>query len=278
VNSNFLNQLNLTPQERRIVVVIFLVFIVVLNFLFVWPHFGEWGSINKQLEEMRRNMATYNRVIAQDLNPTNGYKVLVNKLSRLEGGSVMEHPVDPQIQLANTIRAQERKTGAYVKDFGQASVKTNEFFEEISTAINVESEEPQLVNFLYNMGLDPAMIRVARLDLKPADNMRYKLTSGITLTANYTKRPPASISAATSAKAVAGPRPAAAPGRGPAPTTAARPAGPPVPDRNSKHPTGPFGPGSNKRQPGGGKPAIPNRPMPMPRPGQGRQQPQPQPE
>jgi hypothetical protein len=48
--NNFLNQLNLTPQERRIVVgIIFLVVIVVLNLLFVWPHFGEWGSINKQL-------------------------------------------------------------------------------------------------------------------------------------------------------------------------------------------------------------------------------------
>ena len=51
--NNFLDQLNLTPQERRIVVAIGMVVIVVLNFLFVWPHFGEWSSINKQLEDMR---------------------------------------------------------------------------------------------------------------------------------------------------------------------------------------------------------------------------------
>ena len=50
--NNFLGQLNLTTQERRIVVAIFLVVVVVLNLLFVWPHFGEWGRLKKQLAEL----------------------------------------------------------------------------------------------------------------------------------------------------------------------------------------------------------------------------------
>src|ERR1700677_3173519 len=80
--NNFLNQLNLTPQERRIVVIVFLVVIVVLNLLFVWPHFGEWSSINKQLEDMRGKIANCNRLIAQDINTNNGFQVQVKKLSR----------------------------------------------------------------------------------------------------------------------------------------------------------------------------------------------------
>jgi hypothetical protein len=70
--------------------------------------------------------------------------------------------------LKDTIRAQERKTGV-MSSIGPGSVKTNEFFEEHSTTITVQSQEPQLVNFLYNMGMDPAMIRVAKLDLQPFD-------------------------------------------------------------------------------------------------------------
>jgi hypothetical protein len=268
--NNFLGQLNLTPQERRIVVIIFLVVIIVLNLLFVWPHFGEWGSINKQLAEMRNTIANYNRVIDQDLNKTNGYKVQVSNLSRLEGGSVQEHPVDPQIQLRNTISTQERKTGVVVSSYGSSSSKTNEFFEEISTGIEVESQEPQLVNFLYNMGMDPAMIRVARLDLKPADANRYQLKGQITLTANYTKKPPTAVSpatpAATKTVAVNKPAPVAtnkqavAVGNKPAGAPGGRAPGPPAPAPNAKRPTGPPTPGMNKQPPPIGKPNMPNRP------------------
>jgi hypothetical protein len=43
------------------------------------------------------------------------------------------------------------------------------------------------------MGNDPAMIRVGKLDLKPADQNRYRLRGGITLTANYAKQPAAAV-------------------------------------------------------------------------------------
>src|SRR5580658_3809349 len=96
--NNFLGQLNLTAQERRIVVIIFLVVIVVLNLLFVWPRFGDWGSINKQLHDMYGTIDKFNRVIAQDLDPTNGWKKDVAKLARQEGGIVLEGLVDPQVK------------------------------------------------------------------------------------------------------------------------------------------------------------------------------------
>jgi len=121
--NNFLSQLNLTPQERRIVVVIFLVVIVVLNLLFVWPRFGDWGRINKQLEEMRRTEETYNRDIQLDLNPTNAGGRKLKNWPAWKGGSKIDTPVDPQNQLQQTIIQQERKTGVTVGSFSPARSK-----------------------------------------------------------------------------------------------------------------------------------------------------------
>jgi len=142
-------------------------------------------------------------------------------------------------------------------------VKTNEFFEEHSTTISIESQEPQLVNFLYNMGMDPAMIRVAKLDLKPADANRYRLKGGITLTANYAKKP-ATVSVAAAVKPVPGAKPAAvAAPKPPAPAQAQparHPPGRPAPDANrpaperQRHPP----PNGRKLRPGHGRPNAGN--------------------
>jgi Tfp pilus assembly protein PilO len=238
--NNFLGQLNLTAQERRIVVAIFLVVIVVLNLLFVWPHFGEWASINKQLAELRRTEENYNRTIQLDRDPTNGWKKMVDKLARQEGGNAIDSPVDPQNQLQQTIYQQEKKTGVTVASFNSGAVKTNAFFEEHSTTITFESQEQQLLSFLYDMGNDPAMIRVAKLSLQPTDANRYGLSGTITLTANYTKKDaPASTAPATPPKPNFGPKP---------PSVAAnKPAGSPQ---------------SVKHRPGGPPPPVPNKPGP----------------
>jgi len=241
--NDFLGQLNLTVQERRIVMIIFAVVIVVLNYLFVWPRFGEWGRINKQLVQMRQTMTNNNRVILLDTNPSNGWRKLVAQYALKEGGNVSEHPVDPQVQLQNAIMLEARKSGVNVQSYNAGSVKTNQFFEEHSTVITVESQEPQLISFLFNMGNDPAMIRVAKLDLKPADQNRYHLRGGITLTANYSRKPAAST---------------------------AKPAAPATkPPRGSNQPGAPVQPGGRKMPPNAGSGSGPGR-MPVPQPGPGR--------
>jgi hypothetical protein len=206
--NNFLDQLNLTPQERRIVVAIGLVVIVVLNLLFVWPHFGEWKRIRDELQTMRNNMEIYNRQIVLDTSPTNGLQKQLAKLVRQEGTGVM----DKQVQLQSTIMTQARKTGVNVVNYnpGGAHPQTNEFFEEETIKINIDSQEPQLISFLYNIGGDPAMIRVSELELTPQDQNRYRLRGAITLTANYARRAPAPASAAKPA-VVLGTKPATAP-------------------------------------------------------------------
>ena len=202
--NNFLDQLNLTPQERRIVVAIGLVVIVVLNLLFVWPHFGEWKKIRNELETMRGNIQKYNKEISLDTNPTNGLQKQLTKLVRQEGAGVM----DNQVRLEDTIRTQAARTSVNVGHYnpGTPHSDTNGFFEEESLRISFDSQEPQLINFLYNIGGDPAMIRVSELDLSPQDQNRYRLHGSITLIANYAKP------AATPASAAAKPKPKPVPG------------------------------------------------------------------
>ena len=261
--NNYLTQLGLSAHERRIVVGIFLVLFVVLNYLFVWPSFGDWGRLDRQRLDMLDKITKFNGVIQQDY-ASNGWKKQIEILTQQEGGSVMEHPVDAQVQLQNTIRAQERKTGVYIESANPGSVKTNEFFEEQSTAITLECQEPQLVGFLYHMGMDPAMIRVSVLNLQPADaNTRYRLKARLTLSANYAKKQPTPGSAsAADKKAAAKPGALAAS----TPAAASKPHGvapPPVQGQGVKHaPSNPLAPGSNKQPPAGRNLALPPRPIP----------------
>lgn len=232
---------NLTPQERRIVMGIFLVVIFVLNYLFVWPHFGEWGRTRRQLQQARDTIVNWNREIEHDIDPNNGYKTQLSKL-RQQGGTV-KMTGDQQVQLQETIRREAVRTHVNVNNYTPASSRgsSNAFFEDQSTQISFDSREPELIDFLYNIGNDPAMIRVSELSLRPADQQRYRLSGTVTLTASYSKRP-----------AVAPPpskKPAA---KGPAPAKGPNPpaAGPPGKRQ-------PFTP------PPGPRPAGAQRPFPM---------------
>jgi Tfp pilus assembly protein PilO len=264
--NDFLSQLNLTPQERRIVVVVFLVVIVVLNLLFVWPHFGEWGRTKRSLQDMYNDMETYNRMILKDVNTNDGYQMQINKLAQAEGPSIMEKPVDPQVQLNNTITMHARRTGVNVEGYNPGSVKTNEFFEEHTMVIPITSQESNLVNFLFGMGNDGAMIRVSKLDLKPADQNRYHLHGNITLTANYAK-PGAPKAAASPA-----PKPGIASPQPPPRPNQPRPNLPPAPSRAA---AAPPRPGVNPAQRPPAPPArrIPTPGTPNPQPNQGQNRP-----
>ena len=224
MNSSFLDQLNLTPQERRIVVVIAVVVFVVLNLLLVWPHFGDLARVRAELEKTRGTMKDENEVIGKDVDPsTNGYKNVLKALEREQGGGI----VNQQIQLQKTIYDMAMKTGVNVSEYRPATSSgstSNEFYEEQSLRITFECQETQLVNFLFNVGNDPAMIRVRELKLNPADANRYGLRGDAFLSANYAKQPP---KAAPASKAA--PQPATTPGKTPAVAPNPAPGGKTIP-------------------------------------------------
>src|SRR5271170_4645757 len=187
--NGFLDQLNLTAQERRIVVIIAVVVFVVLNLLLVWPHFGDLARVRQQLDETRTTMQKWNTAIFKDVEPASGYKKQLTLLERQQGGGI----VNEQVQLQRTVSEQARRTGVMVDDtrpVNSAQPNTNEFYEEQSVKISFACQEDQLVNFLYNVGNDAAMIRVRELTLRAADANRYGLKGDAILSANYARQGP----------------------------------------------------------------------------------------
>ncbi len=189
--SGFLDTLNLRPQERRFVVVVAVIVFVVLNLWLVWPHFSDWNRLTGKLGRIRADIEKYNKEIAKDENPADGFRKQLAALQKQEGNKVL---MSEQNQLEATVRVQSNKAGVTVGNFtpdaSQHGGPTNEFFEEQSLRITTDSDEAQLVNFLYQVGTDSSMIRVRDLELKPMDQNRYRLRGMITLTANYQKKPP----------------------------------------------------------------------------------------
>jgi Tfp pilus assembly protein PilO len=234
MNNSFLDQLNLRPQEKRIIFVIGVIVFVVLYVVMVLPHFSDWGRLKRDLEKTRKEYRDQTNEIGRDADVTNGYRKQLAKLEREQKGGISQF--DPALQLQMAVNAQAPKCGVEIFTSTPGSGKeaeANQFFDERTLSLSFEAGESNLVSFLYNIGNDSSMVRVQQLQLGPADAQRYKLKGSMLLAANYEKRPP--------------PPPAAAPepAKGPVKTAPATP---------SKE-TGKKEPG--KKEPA--KPAAPQR-------------------
>jgi hypothetical protein len=220
-HGSFLDNLNLRPTEKRIIFVITVVVFFVLNFVLVWPHFSDWGRIKKELDTTTGKFRAETNEIGRDVDPTNGYKKQLAKLEREQKGGVSQ-VYDEALLLQKTVGAQAPKCHVDISSRtpGTSLPSTNEFFDEQTLQITFEAEESNLVNFLYNVGNDPSMVRIRELRLDPVDPGRYKLRGTILLAANYEKRAlPAAApkpSFQPGAKPTPGGPPAKAPGNGPA--------------------------------------------------------------
>lgn len=196
--TSFLDKLNLRPQERRLVVGVLIAIFVVLNVWLVWPRFGDWAKVKADLAKAQNNIVTYNKKIAQ-VGGANGFEA---HLIKLEGEGAQNVVTDEQeIQLERTVKTQIQQSKIMVSQYfpinrSSSMQATNEFFEEQSIKINVNTGEEELIDFLVNIGAGGSMIRVRDMDLKPADQNRYRLQGSITLSANYQKKAPVKTGAA----------------------------------------------------------------------------------
>ncbi len=199
--STFLDKMNLRPQERRLVVGVIAGVFLILNYFLVWPYFSEWGKVRSQMEASQRKIRIYQAEIQNDL-ATNGYRAILQKLDKQGPGVQLEGDV----QLLKTVQSKVGRVlvNSYSPITTSKASQTNELFEEQSMSITVDSEEKDLIDFLYAIGGDSSMIRVRDLTLRPADNNRYRLRGPLTLTAVYQKRPEVKAAASTNKPPVTG--------------------------------------------------------------------------
>ena len=88
---------------------------------------------------------------------------------------------------ASSTWSHQPPSGVNLMNSGRITTRTNSpFFVELVQTITVQSGEPQLVDFLYNLGAGPSLIRVRGLSLH-TDPSHQQLVAGVTLVASYQK-------------------------------------------------------------------------------------------
>jgi hypothetical protein len=282
--STTLDSLNLRPQEKRVLVGLAVVVFVVLNLVLVVPRFKDYGILKKELAATKDTIDKYNRFIYKDTNSVDGYQKVLKDLSKAPEGKVSS----TEIQLEQTVTREAAANGLFIQTIQNvasqvigSSGQSDKFFARQSVRVTIQATEDALVKFLYDVGNDPAMIRVWELQLNPADNNRYKLNATMLLTADYQKEVPTNAAPVKSASLVKnvtpqGPTNVPAKTAAPAPTnavqkTAARSAGanptntnpnPAAVRRGFSPPPAPPAPGQSAAPPASGRtggPQAPNR-------------------
>ena len=179
---SYWDSLNLRPSEKRLVVGVGAVLFVVLNAWFVVPHFSDLSQAREQRLEALKKLDRWQAEIDQK----GKYQAGINKFIK-QGQEVPAE--DQQNQFARAIQSQQAQSGVGIPSFGRTTTKTNQFFLELTQLISVESGEPQLVDFLYNLGSGNSLVRVSDLALHP-NPPRQALSGSVKLVASYQKNSP----------------------------------------------------------------------------------------
>lgn len=201
----------LRPLERRLAVGVIVVLIVVLNWVFIWPHFSDWKKLQRRLDVAQRKLTLYQAAIAQ--MPT-----LQKDVKALENQGEFVAPEDQSFNFLRLIQAQAVQSGVGIVNSSRAMTRTNDvFFIEQVQNMSLLATDNQLVDFLYKLGSGNSMIRVRDLTLQP-DPAHQHLTVNIRLAASYQKKPSAPVPAATTAASAPAVKPPSAPAPGSATT------------------------------------------------------------
>jgi type II secretory pathway component PulM len=180
----------LRPLERRLAVGVLVVLILVLNWVFIWPHFSDWSNLRHRLADAQSKLNLYQTTILQ----TSHYQEQV-KAFETQGNFVALE--DQSINFLRTIQSQAQANGVTIVNPGRSLTHTNDaFFVEQIQNITVSATDDQLVDFLYKLGSDASMIRVRDLELQ-LDSTRQKLNANIRLVASYQRNAPGNLKTTT---------------------------------------------------------------------------------
>lgn len=186
--SSSFNQLSasfarLSSMERRFIILVIVILFVVINLLFVLPHFSDLGKIENRFGQANTTLEKYNKEIAQ-------IPFYEKNVKELEGEGAIVLQEDQSVNFMTAIQNQAVQSGVTVAGMNRQPTRTNQFFIEPAQALTTQSGEAQLVDFLYSLGSGSSMIRVRGLSIRP-DAPRHALSATVTLIASYQKKAPA---------------------------------------------------------------------------------------
>lgn len=174
----------LRPLERRLAIGVLVILFLVLNYVFVWPHFSDWSRLQNRGADAQRKLKLYQTAIAQ--RPA--YEAQAKKLESAGEFVALD---DQSVNMMRAIQSQSAQSGVGIVNTSRQMTRTNDtFFVEQIQNINVLANDKQLVDFLYKLGSGASTIRVRDLELQP-DAAKQNLTANIRLVASYQKSAPA---------------------------------------------------------------------------------------
>jgi hypothetical protein len=178
---------NLRPLEKRLMFGVGVLVLVVANFWIVVPHFSDLGQTQKKISDKRDTLQKFQKEIQQKPQ-------LEGWVRALEGEGLAVPPEEQTTHFASTIQSQALQSGVAIPSSGKQTIKTQQFFLEVSQNITVLAKEQPLVDFLFNLGGGNSLVRVRDIRLHP-DPPRQQLQGDIRLVASYQKKIPVRTSA-----------------------------------------------------------------------------------
>lgn len=175
-------KLQLKPFERRLLVGVLVILFIVVNWVFVWPHFGDWGRTRDRLDDGHAKIEKWSREIALK----DEYEEKIRAFEEEGGADVTAE--DQANQFLRTVQNQASVSGVTINSISRQSTRTNEFFLEQLQTFRVTAGEDQLVEFLYDLGSSESIIRARSLSMHP-NGPRQQLEGSIDLVASYQKNP-----------------------------------------------------------------------------------------
>jgi hypothetical protein len=200
-----LDQLNLRPQERRVLVAVAFLCFLALNWIFIFPLFGQWSVVQNDLRKAQGTLQRYSAEIAK--TPT--YEALEKKL-KSTGSDVLSEELALQRIVDTQARAASVQISRFTPGIRSATGRTNQFFEDQGLSIDISTGGKELVDFLVGMASGNSMVRVQEMSLRP-DPSQTKLVGNILFVASYQKKMPLKAAATAPTTATTTPKPTAAP-------------------------------------------------------------------
>ena len=173
----------LRPMEKRLVVGVGTMVIILLNLWFVVPHFSDLPRVQERKAKAQRTLEMFQKEIDQ-------IPKYMRSVADLQGEGQNVAPEEQIYQFQNSIQSEVVRTGVQIQQSPKPHTQTNQFFIEQIQNINLQAKEQQLVDFLYNLGEGKSLIRVRDLTLH-ADPSHTLLQAAIKLVASYQKKPTA---------------------------------------------------------------------------------------
>jgi hypothetical protein len=174
---------SLRPMEKRLVVGVGTMVIILLNLWFVVPHFSDLPKVQERKAKAQRTLEMFQKEI--DQKPK-----YARWVAELQGEGQNVALEDQIYQFQNSIQSEVVRTGVQIQTQPKPHTQTNQFFIEQIQSINFQAKEQQVVDFLFGLGGGTSLIRVRDLTLH-ADPSHTLLQAGVKLVASYQKKPTA---------------------------------------------------------------------------------------